>query len=233
MGQRIQKILAHIGVGSRREIERWIIAGKITKNGQKVLLGDRVDTGDSLMIEGKKQNWEKPIIHQTILYNKRVGEVVSRKKYSHPIVFDFLPHLDNGKWLSVGRLDINTSGLLLFSTDGELVNRLMHPSYRLKRIYLVRALGKVEPSMFSRVLSGVDIDGVKTFFDEIRLVRKEKQGYNQWFEVSLSQGRNRIVRRLLATQGLTVNRLIRIGYGPIRLGRDLKAGQWKRINIEQ
>lgn len=222
-GERIQKLLAHAGIGSRREIERWIEEGKLRINNHKVSLGDRLRTGDNLQINGSIVRWEKFGKQATrmLIYNKPMGELVTRRDLQgRPVIFTQLPKLSVGRWIAVGRLDINTQGLLLVTNNGELANRLMHPSTKVEREYAVRVFGEVSTTMLDRMQAGVELEDGWVKFDRIKFSGGE--GINKWYHVTVTEGRNRLVRRLWASQGLAVNRLMRIRYGAIHLPERLK-----------
>src|SRR5690554_4307674 len=217
MDEKLQKVLARAGFGSRREMEAWISAGRVSVNGKKATLGDRVTATDKIVVDGKKlAAADAQAVPQTvILYNKPVGEICSRKDpENRPTVYDRLPALRHARWVAVGRLDINTSGLLLFTTDGELANRLMHPSREIEREYAVRVFGEVEQSHLQTLRKGVKLDDGLARFKKITATGGE--GMNQWFHVTLTEGRNREVRRLWESQGMQVSRLIRVRYGDVQ-----------------
>ena len=233
-GERIQKVLARGGLGSRREIERWIEEGRINVNGVKVIPGLLLKTGDQVQINGRIANWEKFVQQptQVIVYNKPTGEVVTRRDpQGRPVVFTRLPKLDVGRWISVGRLDINTSGLLLLTNNGELANRLMHPSAEVDREYAVRILGEVPDKMIEQLKSGVELEDGKAHFDDIQFFSGE--GANKWFHVVVKQGRNRLVRRLWESQGVTVSRLMRVRYGPAILPENVRAHDYYELNNKE
>ncbi len=230
MSEKLQKVLAAAGLGSRRGMERWIADGRVMVNGQTAKLGDRVEATDDIVIDGRKLNRPRQKKRlRVLLYNKPEGEICSRSDPSgRPTVFDRLPPIAGERWVSVGRLDINTSGLLLFTNDGELANRLMHPSSNIDREYLVRVHGKVTDDMLKQLRQGVLLeDGVARFTD---IVPGESSGANSWFTVALMEGRNREVRRLWESQGLAVNRLKRARFGPVFSPSWLRQGQW--IDLE-
>ncbi len=217
-------MLARGGVGSRREIERWIDEGKFKLNNQLAKLGDRLRPGDVLFLNGRIVNWEKYTEQQTrvLIYHKPTGEVVSRKdNEGRPVIFTQLPKLKIGRWIAVGRLDINTHGLILLTNNGELANRLMHPSNQLDREYAVRLLGEVSDEMIDRLKKGVELDDGPAHFDDILFTGGE--GANKWYHVVVREGRNRLVRRLWESQGLTVSRLMRVRYGPVMLPNNIKS----------
>lgn len=230
MSERIQKVLARAGYGSRREIERLIEQGEITVNGRPARPGEPVSTDDRIVISGKAVSFKQSAMQRprVIAYHKPVGEVVSRKDpEGRPTVFEHLPKITAGRWIAIGRLDLNTSGLLLFTNDGELANKLMHPSSEIERVYAVRVRGEVTPEMIKRLLDGVELEDGMAAFDHIE--DAGGTGLNHWYHVSLREGRNREVRRLWESQGLMVSRLMRIAYGPIQLSRMLKEGRWKEL----
>lgn len=226
--QRLQKFLAHQGVGSRREIEAWIAAGLIQVNGATAILGTKVTAQDAITIKGQPLKTKAPK-QRVILYNKPVGQICTRlDPQNRPTVFSALPPLDNQRWIGIGRLDINSSGLILFTTDGELAHTLMHPRYNLEREYAVRILGKVTKEMQNKLLKGVTLDdGTSANFASIEFVGGK--GANSWYNVILKQGRYREVRRIWETQGVQVSRLIRIRYGTIKLPRDLAEGDFQEL----
>ena len=224
--ERLQKILSQAGLGSRREMERWIESGWVQVNGKPVKIGDSAGPYDKITVKGKlisnplkeKQNT------RVLLYHKPVGEISSRHdpKFENT-VFDNLPHLKQGRWVQVGRLDLNTSGLLIFTNNGELANQLMHPKYELEREYAVRVHGQVSPEVLNHLTNGVTLeDGVAKF---IKITFSGGEGSNSWYHVVLTEGRNREVRRLWESQGLEVSRLIRIRYGMLTMPRFLGRGQ--------
>ncbi len=218
-GERLQKLLANLGLGSRREIERWIAAGRVTVNGKTAKLGDRVGDKDSILVDHKpvRMGKNRQVEHRVILYNKPEGELVTRDDpEGRPTVFKQLPRLKTGRWIAVGRLDINSSGLMLFTTDGQLANRLMHPSQQVEREYSVRVLGDVSEKMLETLVNGVELEDGPARFEEI--VKSGGEGANRWFHVVIMEGRNREVRRLWDAVGVTVNRLKRVRFGPIFLG---------------
>ena len=233
-GERLQKILARMGVGSRREIVSWISAGEVRVNGRVAQLGDRMLPSDRVMIGGQevRLNPRATPRRRVILYNKPEGEVVTRSDpEGRATVFGALPRLGQSRWIAVGRLDLNTSGLLVLTTDGELANRLMHPSRQIEREYAVRVLGEVPPRALEQLLEGVDLDDGPARFDSVRLEGGE--GANRWYDVVLKEGRNREVRRLWEAVGVRVSRLIRIRYGNLTLGPRLFTGHWREAEPEE
>lgn len=227
--QRIQKILALRGVGSRREIEAWIAAGYVQVNGETAVLGTKATEQDRITVHGKLISASTEA-HRLILYNKPVGEICTRSDPQGRItVFSKLPKLHKLRWVSIGRLDINSSGLILFTTDGELANKLMHPKANIEREYAVRVLGRVTDAMLQKMQRGVTLDdGTRAKFTKIKSAGGT--GANTWYNVTLTQGRYREVRRIWETQGVRVSRLIRIRYGEYKLPKDLPEGKY--IDLE-
>ncbi len=229
--EKIQKVLASAGFDSRRAVERAIEAGQIFVNGKRATIGDRVRAGDKIQWESR--NYTVPDQRsndiKVLAYNKPEGEVCSRNDpEGRPTVFDRLPQLKTGRWVSVGRLDINTSGLLLFTNDGALANKLMHPSSNVDREYLVRVQGEVPDETLERLKEGVLLeDGLARFSDIGR--GKESSGSNTWFYCTVMEGRNREVRRLWESQELRVSRLKRVRYGPLMLPSYIRQGQWLEL----
>jgi 23S rRNA pseudouridine2605 synthase len=217
-------------MGSRREIERWIEEGRFSVNGQPVTQGYHLKEGDHLQLNGRVVKWEKYSDQTTrvLVYHKAVGEVVSRRDpEGRPVVFTQLPKLPVGRWITVGRLDINTSGLLLVTNNGELANKLMHPSTEVEREYAVRILGEVSDELLERLRIGVELEDGAAHFDDIKFHAGE--GANKWFNVLVKEGRNRLVRRLWESQGLTVSRLKRVRYGPATLPEKIKAHSYYEL----
>lgn len=230
-GEKLQKVLARVGLGSRRKLEESIKSGDVTVNGKTAKLGDRVATGDKIKFKGRPVASDKAMDNRILLYHKPVGEVCSRKDpEGRATVFDGLPRLKSGRWVSVGRLDYNTSGLLLLTTDGDLANALMHPSTHVEREYLVRVMGRVDDTMLDRLKSGVELDDGPARFTDIQDGGSDTEGINRFFYVVLSEGRNREVRRLWESQGTTVSRLKRVRYGEVFIPSKLKKGQWMELN---
>ena len=223
--ERLQKLLSQAGYGSRREMERWIESGLVQVNGISAKLGDSATSDDKISVKGRIIDNPLKIAYKTriLLYHKPVGEISSRHDPKHSkTVFDNLPHLKQGRWVQVGRLDINTSGLLLFTNNGELANRLMHPKYELEREYAVRVYGQVSPDVINSLLKGVPFEEGTAKFKKIEY--RGGEGTNSWYHVVLSEGRNREVRRLWQSQGVEVSRLIRIRYGKMYMPRSLARG---------
>ena len=228
--ERIQKLLARAGIGSRREIEGWMEAGRLTVNAQPVAPGQKATVEDRFELDGKRLevSGAAEVVRRVLIYNKPEGEVTTRKDpEGRPTVFDRLPRLKEHRWISIGRLDINTTGLVLFTTDGELANRLMHPSNQIDREYAVRIFGEVDDAMIERLMQGVLLeDGMAKFTD---ISPAGGSGINRWFHVTLLEGRNREVRRLWETQGVRVSRLKRVRYGPVFLPSRLTVGKWEEL----
>jgi 23S rRNA pseudouridine2605 synthase len=229
--ERIQKLLARAGIGSRREIEGWMEAGRLTVNGQPVLPGGKATVKDKFELDGKQLDvaGAAEIVRRVLIYNKPEGEVTTRKDpEGRPTVFDRLPRLKDHRWISIGRLDINTTGLVMFTTDGELANRLMHPSSQIDREYAVRVFGEVDDAMIGRLIAGVLLeDGIAKFTD---ITPAGGSGINRWFHVTLLEGRNREVRRLWESQGVRVSRLKRVRYGSVFLPSRLTVGKWEELD---
>ncbi|MDH5325803.1 MAG: pseudouridine synthase [Gammaproteobacteria bacterium] len=225
MTEKLQKVLARAGYGSRRLMETWIEQGRVSVNKVTAKLGDRVGENDLIALDGRlipKRLLDAT--QKTLLYHKNVGTVCSRSDpEGRSTIFEDMPKISGGRWISVGRLDISTSGLLIMTSDGELANRLMHPSYELEREYLVRVLGSVSPATINQLLAGVDLDDGPANFDSI--VDMGGEGANHWYRVVVKEGRNREVRRLWESQGVVVSRLTRIRFGPVELPRSLARGQ--------
>lgn len=231
---RLQKLLANAGYGSRREIERWIAEGRIKLNGVTAKLGDKATTKDQILIDNRPVSQAKLQIKERriLIYNKPEGEIVSRNDPDHKkTVYQQLPHLKAGRWIAVGRLDINSAGLLLFTTDGELANRLMHPSHQIEREYAVRVMGEVTEEMVKTLVAGVELEDGFARFEDVSLFGGK--GINKWFHVVLMEGRNREVRRLWDSVGIQVNRLKRVRFGPIFLNSAVKMGQWRELDHKE
>ena len=227
---RLQKLLAEAGLGSRRTVEGWIREGRVTVGDHTARLGDRASRTDEVRLDGRKVDLRaaSDTGRELLLYYKPVGEVTTRRDpQGRPTVFERLPEPGRGRWISVGRLDVNTSGLLLLTTDGELAHRLMHPSGEVEREYRVRVRGRPGPDAIQRLLAGVLLDDGWARFDRIR-ADPPGNGPHSNFQVVLHEGRNREVRRLWAAVGFEVSRLLRIRYGPIELPRDMRPGD-KRL----
>ena len=232
---RLQKLLAEAGLGSRRAVEDWIRAGRITVRGVKARLGDRAVPGDDVRLDGKRLELKgaNAAPHELLLYYKPTGEVTSRSDpEGRPTVFERLPAPRHGRWINVGRLDVNTTGLLLLTTDGKLAHRLMHPSSEVEREYLVRVRGKPPEEVLGRLLLGVQLEDGPASFGRIEAGTWDEgpSRSHSTFRVVLSEGRNREVRRLWEAVGFEVSRLKRVRYGPVELPKDLKPGDSRRAS---
>ncbi len=226
-GEKLQKVVARSGHASRRETERLIVQGRIKIDQRVAQLGDRVDGSERIYLDSKELfiAWQKPR-QRVLVYHKPPGEICSRNDPEHPdTIFDNLPNLKIGRWISVGRLDINTSGLLLLTNDGELANKLMHPSSEIEREYAVRVLGEVTDDDVAQLKEGIELDDGMAHFDKVSYVGG--QGANHWYHVTLKEGRNREVRRLWEALDITVSRLSRVRYGLVKLPRWQKPGRWE------
>ena len=232
--EKLQKVISRAGICSRREAERWINDGRLKINGKLATTGDRVSDVDVIELDGKRLRIKtaKMFKQRVIAYHKPEGEVSSRSDpEGRRTVFDKLPKLKDGRWISVGRLDYNTTGLMLFTNDGELANKLMHPSSQIDREYLVRIMGEVDEDMLKRLKQGVLLeDGEAKFTDIIESKKGDEDSINKWFACCVMEGRNREVRRLWESQGVTVSRLKRVRFGPIFLPAKVRKGQWEDLN---
>lgn len=232
--EKLQKVLARAGLGSRREMEAAIEAGRVKVNGKVATLGDRIEMRDRVSFDDRPVTLrgaeETP--RRVIMYNKPEGELCTRKDpEGRRTVFERLPRLKGERWIAIGRLDINTSGLLLFTTDGELANRLMHPSTQVEREYAVRVMGEVRKEHIVAMVEGVMLEDGPARFTDVQEFGGE--GINTWFHVVIMEGRNREVRRLWESQGLTVSRLKRVRYGNIFLDKRAKAGEWVELSQDE
>lgn len=227
--EKLQKVLADAGLGSRRQMETWIEEGRVKVNGQVATLGDRVGEHDDVLVDDRPlRRKEKQRLPRVLIYNKPEGEICTRKDTDNrPTVFHALPKLKGERWVAVGRLDINTSGLLLFTNSGELANGLMHPSRQVEREYACRVLGEVDDAMLQRLQEGVLLEDGIGRFNGIK--HGGGEGANQWFHVTISEGRNREVRRLWDSQGVRVSRLKRVRYGIIALPARVRRGHWEEL----
>ena len=232
---RLQKLLAGAGLASRRTVEEWIRGGRVTVGGRTAQLGDRAAPGDEVCLDGRPLDLGGgTAAAELLLYNKPVGEVTTRRDPQHrPTVFDRLPPPAQGRWISVGRLDVNTSGLLLLTTDGELAHRLMHPSGGIEREYLVRVRGRPGPQVLRQLREGVPLEDGPAHFDSVTAASAGPRGSHSAFRVILREGRKREVRRLWQAAGFEVSRLLRIRYGPIGLPRDLPPGQARAAGAQE
>ncbi len=227
--ERIQKVMASAGLGSRRAIEKRIGNGEVMVNHAQAVLGQTVSTGDTITFEDRL--WRvvsKPLSHRSLIYNKPEGELTTRSDPAdRPTVFDRLPLVKNARWVAVGRLDINTTGLLLMTSDGELAHAMMHPSTKVDREYACRIRGEVSAEHLQNLREGVELEDGPARFSDIR--EAGGSGANRWFHVTIMEGRNREVRRLWQSQGLTVSRLKRVRYGAVFLPKRLRLGHWSEI----
>ena len=234
MSEKLQKVLARAGKGSRREMETFISAGRVSVDGKVAYLGDRVEGTEQIRIDGHnvKITSAESDFCRVLVYNKPEGAMCTRKDpEGRPTVFDRLPPLEGGRWVAVGRLDINTSGMLIFTTDGELANRLMHPSRKVEREYAVRVFGEVDEAMLQRLRNGVKLEDGPAKFNKITY--RGGEGRNHWFHVVLTEGRNREVRRLWESQEVQVSRLIRVRYGDMEMPRQLPLGGWTELGLKE
>ena len=233
-GERLQKVLANAGMGSRREIEGWISEGRVLVNEEPARLGQRVVSTDRIKVDGRpvaNRRLEIPE-REVLVYNKPEGELVTRKDpEGRRTVFDRLPKLQHGRWIPVGRLDLNSSGLLLLTTDGELANRLMHPSRQVEREYAVRVMGEITEEQLTQLTHGVELEDGPARFEEI--VESGGEGINRWFHVVIMEGRQREVRRMWEAVGARVNRLKRVRYGSVILESALKVGRWRYLDDDE
>ena len=225
--ERLHKVLARAGVGSLRQIEAWIKAGRVQINGKVAAVGDRITVSDRVMLDGKPVSYQTtlPARIRVLAYHKPGGELTTRRDpEGRPTVFDTLPGLKKGKWIAIGRLDLNTSGLLLFTNNGELANGLMHPSAQVEREYAVRVLGAVSDAAIHNMLAGVALEDGMARFKEVN--DGGGTGANHWYSVIIQEGRNREVRRLWESQGIQVSRLMRVRFGSYKLPRRKRQGQF-------
>ncbi len=232
MSEKLQKVLARAGIGSRREMELLISEGRASIDGTKATLGDRVEDTQLIRVDGQiiKVESEQLSVCRVLTYHKPEGELCTRKDpQGRPTVFTRLPRMKSGRWIAVGRLDVNTSGLLIFTTDGELANRLMHPKFEVEREYACRVFGEVTDEVLRNVRQGVELEDGPAKFNSVKATGGE--GINRWFNVTLSSGRNREVRRLWESQGLKVSRLIRVRYGEVLLEKHLPQGGWAELDL--
>ncbi len=231
-GERLQKVLAQAGIGSRREMEEWISAGRVNVNGNVATLGMRVSDGDRVQVDGRfvrLQLQSEQAMPRILLYHKQEGEIVSRDDPNERTsVFDSLPKLKGQKWIAIGRLDYNTSGLLIFTTSGELANRLMHPRFEVEREYAVRVQGEMKPEQMHQIThEGIELEDGRVIFES--LSDEGGEGFNHWYRLVLKEGRNRVVRRTFEALGLQVSRLMRVRFGIIHLPPRVKRGMMAEL----
>ena len=233
MAERVQKVLAAAGHGSRREIEVWIRAGRLSIDGRVAVLGDTVSGQERFLLDKRPLHVRAAQApHKHIIYNKPPDEITSRTDpEGRRVVFDSLPKLIGARWIAVGRLDLTTSGLLIFTTDGALANALMHPSSELVRRYSVRVHGNPSPAEIAKLKAGIKLEDGMASFDTVE--PQGGEGANRWFNVTIREGRNREVRRLWEAAGQQVSRLLRIGYGPLELPRKLRRGKYEALTPVQ
>lgn len=228
--EKLQKVVARTGVASRREAERLIAEGRLKVNGKVAAIGDRVSDADKIELDGKRLRFtlSEDFKQRVIMYHKPEGEITSRNDpEGRKTVFDSLPRIKGERWIAVGRLDYNTTGIMLFTNDGELANKLMHPSSKIDREYLVRVMGRVDDDMIKRLTKGVMLeDGMARFTDVVESKKGDEDSINRWFACCVMEGRNREVRRLWESQEVTVSRLKRVRFGPIFLPAKVRKGQW-------
>ncbi len=231
--QKLHKMLAQAGLGSRRELEEWIVAGRVSVNGKPAHVGQRIGPQDRIKVNGKPVNLKfAPRTPRILIYHKQEGEIVSRDDpEGRPSVFDKLPRIGGGRWVNVGRLDFNTEGLLIFTSSGELANRLMHPRYELEREYAVRVIGELQPEQEQALLDGIELEDGEAHFST--LMSRGGEGTNRWYHVTLNEGRNREVRRMFEAIGVQVSRLIRVRFGPVSLSPRLKRGMAHELSEEE
>ena len=231
--QKLHKMLAQAGLGSRRELEEWIVAGRVSVNGKPAHVGQRIGPQDRIRVNGKPVNLKfAPRTPRVLLYHKQEGEIVSRDDpEGRPSVFDRLPRIGGGRWVNVGRLDFNTEGLLIFTSSGELANRLMHPRYELEREYAARIIGELSEAQEEALLEGVELEDGTAHFNS--LFSRGGEGTNRWYHVTLNEGRNREVRRLFEAIGVQVSRLIRVRFGPVSMPPRLKRGMVHELAEEE
>jgi 23S rRNA pseudouridine2605 synthase len=227
--EKLHKVLASAGLGSRRDMEALIAAGEVTVNGKPAKVGDRVRDGDRIRVRGREVriDW-RPELPKVLMYHKPEGEIVSRADPGgRTSVFEKLPRVRGGRWIAIGRLDLNTEGLLIFTTSGELANRLAHPRYEVEREYAVRVLGELSLEQMRQLTAGIELEDGPARAESI--VAQGGEGLNQWYRLIIKEGRNREVRRLFEALGLTVSRLIRVRYGPVNMPPRLKRGMFETL----
>lgn len=231
--QKLQKVLAAAGLGSRREMETWITAGRVTVNGEVAQLGLRVSEQDRILVDKRPLRYSFEVeLPRVMIYHKPEGEIVSRDDpQARKSVFDSLPRLKHARWVSIGRLDFNTEGLLVFTTDGELANRLTHPTFEVEREYAVRIMGELTQAHMDQLTTGVELEDGPAYFE--RIIEEGGDNANHWYRVVIREGRNREVRRMFAAIGMMVSRLIRVRFGMINLPARVKRGQILELDVQQ
>ncbi|WP_124950750.1 23S rRNA pseudouridine(2605) synthase RluB [Sulfuriferula thiophila] len=231
--QKLQKMLASAGLGSRREMETWITAGRVSINGVTATLGERVSPGDRVLVDKRPVKLSFDVeLPRVLIYHKQEGEIVSRDDpKARKTVFDALPRVRNGKWVAIGRLDFNTEGLLIFTTSGELANRLMHPSFEVEREYTVRIMGELSQEQMKSMTAGVELEDGMAYFE--RIAEMGGEGSNRWYQVIIKEGRNREVRRMFEKFGMMVSRLIRVRFGMVNLPPRVKRGHMLELESAQ
>jgi 23S rRNA pseudouridine2605 synthase len=229
--EKLQKHLADLAYGSRREMEAWIRAGRVEVNGEAAHLGQRISSEDRICVDGRPVTGKRTDWARVLVYNKPAGEICTRRDpEGRSTVFDGLPRLQRGRWIAIGRLDLQTSGLLLFTNDGALADRMMRPATGLDREYAVRVNGKLSESQERRLIDGVMVDGERLQFSDIKYY--DGRGTNHWYHVVLMEGRNREIRRLFESVGLSVSRLKRVRFGPVALPSTLPRGRYAELGYE-
>ena len=232
MPERLHKVLARMGLGSRREIERWIEQGLVEVDGRVAQLGQTDEGVSQVVVNGQTHTLQSQVVTQVLQYHKPDDEICSRKDpQGRKTVYDHLPRPEQGRWVAIGRLDLTTAGILLFTTDGELANALMHPSAEVDREYLVRVHGRVSEEIIYRLREGVHLDDGFARFTDIQL--RPGKGSNRWLQVVLQEGRHHEVKRMFESQGLQVTRLIRIRFGPVALDDNLRKGQSRLLTQKE
>ncbi len=231
--QKLQKVLAAAGLGSRREMEEWISAGRISVNGEVASLGTRVTEQDRVQVDRRVVRWPfGDALPRVLIYHKPEGEIVSRDDPgARKTVFESLPVIKNGKWIAIGRLDYNTEGLLIFTTHGELANRLMHPGFAVEREYAVRIMGELSREQLQQLTSGIELEDGTARFD--RIIEEGGDNANRWYRVIICEGRNREIRRMFMAVGMMVSRLIRVRFGMVNLPARIKRGQVMELEAPQ
>jgi 23S rRNA pseudouridine2605 synthase len=231
--QKLQKVLAAAGFGSRREMEEWISNGRVSVNGEVATLGTRITEEDRVLADRRPVRWPFGLtLPRVLIYHKPEGEIVSRDDPgARQTVFENLPKMKNGKWIAIGRLDFNTEGLLIFTSDGELANRLMHPSFAVEREYAVRIMGELTREHMQQLTSGIELDDGLARFE--RIMEEGGDNSNRWYRVVIREGRNREIRRMFAEVGMMVSRLIRVRFGVVNLPARVKRGKMMELDVKQ